>query len=593
MQITGQRVDVVESLLALTIRLAMERGTKIPGYMVERALARQLPPDAASLVVAAFLGLVAPVPKPGRYVVKLSVEPCLLNLSRAFVEVATFTRRSLSVGGGLTLTIRGQRAGAGSDCFTLWLEGSPAGTTAVALVRLGAEIEGVCMLFAGDEPCEATMTPEGLYRLIVADGPLLGTSWDIRFTLVEQHHPWDSRLEDWISHPTPGDRGASVYMHAGPLRAMRLDHAETVQREGFTPGLAISGRILEQTLCEDLVFGAVDFALPEPELAAMIHVRVVPAHQSIGANAILGDLVESGASGLISETAPRGAVVCHSAATRERYRNCHIAQRMITEVVMPYVEAEPRLRGLVWRTSSPVTYFVDAGRKMVESSEFGDLVSVCDDAVRANRPAGHASLASICEPAAGFFKEQTGWDGFAASKSEAAFFADFYAVSPTHSQLTGARSEKHRIESHRRRLADLFGALDRGPTSPREAIAAFCVCFLAVAMTQMGVYRANDGKPVDRITSFHRGNGADLDYVIGPLVRSRMDDIAAWGFGQSFIYDASRNDRQRLFERQCSERRDFCRRNKRTTAVLDVENARVRMPLAVRKLSALLRSLVG
>src|SRR5262249_26024062 len=155
----------------------------------------------------------------------------------------------------------------------------------------------------------------------------------------------------------------------GPLDELDLDEVYDIHRRAMPDGLAPTREALRRMLDQDRVFGA--FA--SGKLVAVVHARVLPADSSMAAT----DIEERGGRRPGGElTAPletdEAFVVCHAAATHPDHRGARITQRLIAEVVLPYLAAHRELRELTWYTSSPLTHFVATGRRLAGTPALGE-----------------------------------------------------------------------------------------------------------------------------------------------------------------------------------------------------------------------------
>lgn len=329
-----------------------------------------------------------------------------------------------------------------------------------------------------------------------------------------------------------------VKLAPGPLDALDVDAVWEIHRRGMPAGLAPTREALRRMLDRDRVFGAFAFG----KLVAVVHARVLPAESSMAATDIEDHDGRRPRGELIAPLETDQAfVVCHAAVTHPDHRGARITQRLIAEVVLPYLAADRELRELSWYTSSPLTHFVSTGRRLARTPALAELVEVGEGALRAARPNGWGSFGELITEAWPWLSKSwladLGSGPREAAADPPAFFSSLYGALPSHEELMSCRwSDERAAATMAGRVTRLYArAEDR---ARRAHAATFVLVFLAAAFTQAGVY-GEDGRPVDPILAFHVGNGARLAREAGVLPNSRRTDVAALRFGQVLEYPRS------------------------------------------------------
>ncbi len=361
--------------------------------------------------------------------------------------------------------------------------------------------------------------------------------------------------------------GRKIRFTQRPLDAATIDvdalHAVHVGSwpEGLTP----TRDALRQMIANDLVFAALD----HDRIVAAVHARLVAPGSSLRACAIA-----LGEGQIATERIPRivtrtPAVVCHAAVTHRDYRSGRIAQRLLTEAVLPYVASDPRSRDATWLTSSPGTYLVDVGREIPDAHDYPESIALLARAVRRRSPAGFSSLRDIVECAS---PAESARATRSRRDEPAACFARLFGHLPTHQELTTMRAGGP-AEQRRALDASAYAAGISEVDHDQRKTARFLLHYLAAALAQAGAYDATTGRPRDPILRFHLANGGRLHPAAGPVPESRPEDVAALGFGQVILYTRGwENDREQ--NRAVAEaRRQRCRKSGLAGTEIDLKEA--------------------
>jgi hypothetical protein len=427
---------------------------------------------------------------------------------------------------------------------------------------------------------------DAAYREAVGETLIVEDTWWGRRSVVMATLPagrFDRILETIVGSPrakptnpkvnTLKREAREIRFPTGSLEDVSLEGLESVLERSFPPGLAPERRAIARMVAADRVFGA--FQGDEP--VAVVHARVIPPHSSLGAT----DIEYNDGRRLTADLFPSLAagehfVVCHAAATLPEHRNARLAQRLITEVVLPGLAADPATRDLPWYTSSPLTHLVSTGRAIAQTPALVELIRCGDETIDILRPGGWRSIGKIIEAAwpwlarHGLCADRLDVGHAAAVPAE--FFSSLYHALPTHAELVelrrsdaegGTDGERQTARTMASRIVHLY----QGPVSPilRNAHAAsFVLVFLAGAFTQAGLHGQN-GRPLDPILAFHLGNGARLASDVGPMPNSRREDIAALRFGQVLEY------RKDWRAEQASNRELFARRSAQSSDAVQLD----------------------
>lgn len=513
----------------LSVILCTPEPTALPDSLVRAAFAGVLPQDAAAQVISAQRG----------YWLRQtdSRSPLILKYSRFPLQFeVNLPVADCDVPQRLRLCIR--RSPSPLDGCELSIVEAPSSLTALVLLMQPDGQGPVRFLRAGTASVALSALPSGTSRLLIfARGDLV---------LFRDIHLLPDNGSDALwppqSHEAEAqhDMPSALWRMGGPWRVLDLDEVAALHKRAWAPGLSPSRESLRFMLQADLIFGAVDASRPSGPMVALVHVRRVSAGQPLHAHVIAGGQLRVPSHLISQRGAASDAMVCYAAIADPAQRRRHVAQSLILHVVLPYLEQAPEAKNLAWLTSSPLTCFISVGRLLVLTPMLRELVLQTDRAIARSRPLGCASLRELLHLAGPYFQSHLP-SGLGAGMRDAEpeqFFRMLYTQMPTHEELLDAElrsSELHvRLARMLRELQD-GTAIDDEQSLLRQR-AAFTLMYLAVAITQTGIYDGREGWPVDPFVRFHRSNGARLHDSLGPIPFSRPEDTAAWAFGQCFVY---------------------------------------------------------
>jgi hypothetical protein len=372
--------------------------------------------------------------------------------------------------------------------------------------------------------------------------------------------------------------GRRIRLATEPLQPdeRTFEQIYAVHESGWPRGLAPTREALRSMVARDRIFVAYDHA----RIVAVVHARMLGEGSSVRACAIaLDQRTERAATQVVTDTR---AIVCHAAVAHIDYRRGGITQRLLTEFLLPYLCTNDDTRGARWMTSSPLTYFVEVGRVLVQTHGYLAAVALLDQNVARVGPAGFRSLRDLIEAARPL--------GADASGTPADVLSRLYRELPTHDELISLRAGRDDLRQRALETASratTIGRFDDTASDPR-AVACFLLHYFAVALTQAGAYDPSTGRPIDPILRFHMANGGALHDQVGPIPESRPQDIAALMFGQIIVYDPSWEHRREQ-HRELAERRRQRAKGPDQRGEIDLDQAEPYLGAIVERAAAITR----